>query len=214
MESEFWHQRWASNQIGFHQSEPNPLLRNYWSRLEPAPGQGVFVPLCGKTRDLWWLQEQGHHAVGVELSALAVEAFFAEAGAAAVRQDHGQLQRWHSQEITLFCGDFFALQPADVAACALIYDRASLIALPPAMRRDYAAHLRRLFPQGATMLLITLEYSPSAGNGPPFSVSDAEVRELYGSVELLASEDMLAANPQMGLRGVTRLHENTYRIAL
>lgn len=214
MESQFWHQRWASNQIGFHQSETHPLLQRHWSSLDPKPGDGVFVPLCGKTRDLWWLKEQAQRPTGVELSPVAVEAFYAEAGVTAVHTGHGALERWSGGEITLFSGDFFALRPEDVADCKLIYDRASLIALPAAMRQAYAAHLRLLFPQGTRMLLIALEYSPSGASGPPFSVSDAEVRELFRSVEVLASDDMLAANPQFGQRGVTKLHEITYRIAL
>lgn len=214
MESEFWHQRWASNQIGFHQAEIQPLLRQHWPRLRAAPGQGVLVPLCGKTRDLWWLQEQGQRVVGAELSPVAVEAFFAEAAVKAATTPHGDLQRWDGQEITLYCGDFFALRPADVADCQLIYDRAALIALPPAMRRAYANHLHTLFPQGARMLLISMDYPQTEMAGPPFSVGEAEVRELYKSVELLQSADVLAANPQLAQRGVTRVSETAYLVEI
>ncbi len=214
MESQFWHQRWALNQIGFHQAEIQPLLRQHWPQLKPAPGQGVLVPLCGKSRDLWWLQEQGQRVVGAELSPVAVQAFYAEAGVAAIATDHGDLQRWHAQEITLYCGDFFALQPADVADCQLLYDRAALIALPPPMRRAYATHLHALFPKGARLLLITMDYPASEMAGPPFSVGESEVRELFSSVKVLSSDDRLAANPQLAQRGVTRVFETAYLIEL
>jgi thiopurine S-methyltransferase len=53
-------------------------------------------------------------------------------------------------------------------------------------------------------------------SGPPFAVTDAEVRELYanGLVELLESRDVLAENERIRQRGITRLHENVYRIEL
>ena len=44
MQPDFWHQRWADNQIGFHQSSPTPLLLKYWPALGIAQGAQVFVP--------------------------------------------------------------------------------------------------------------------------------------------------------------------------
>ncbi|TOL43691.1 hypothetical protein CGH96_25310, partial [Vibrio parahaemolyticus] len=29
-DQEFWHSKWASNQIGFHLEDVNPLLPAYW----------------------------------------------------------------------------------------------------------------------------------------------------------------------------------------
>ena len=52
MELEFWHQRWASNQIGFHEGQVNAYLARYYADLRMAGGQTVFVPLCGKSIDL------------------------------------------------------------------------------------------------------------------------------------------------------------------
>ena len=36
MQPDFWHQRWADNQIGFHQSAPTPLLLKHWPALVTA----------------------------------------------------------------------------------------------------------------------------------------------------------------------------------
>ena len=67
MHPDFWHQRWADNQIGFHQDAPTPLLLKHWGSLGVAPGAKVFVPLAGKSRDMAWLASQGHRVLGVEL---------------------------------------------------------------------------------------------------------------------------------------------------
>jgi thiopurine S-methyltransferase len=213
MQHDFWHERWTKNQIAFHQSAVHPQLRQFWSRLVPVATEGVFVPMCGKTLDMWWLRDQGHPVLGVELSPLAVEAFFTEAELTPVRTP-GALERWTAAGVTLAQADFFALRPEDVAGCRLIYDRGSLVALPPAMRQDYVKHLRTLFPQGARILLVTFDYPPAEMNGPPFAVTEEEVRGYYRSVELLVSEDVLDANPNMRQRGLTQVRENVYRVEI
>ncbi len=214
MHPDFWHDRWQQDQIGFHQDAVHPLLREYWQLLPVVAGSRVFVPLCGKSLDMWWLRQQGHPVVGVELSPLAVQAFFEEAGVTPARTSCGGLESWQASDIRLYCGDFFALQPQDVAGCHLIYDRASLIALPPDMRCDYVAHLHRLSPQGAHMLLVTLDYPQAEMDGPPFSVSDAEVHALYRTAKRLESREALAENDRFRQRGVSRLYENAYLIEI
>ena len=49
-----------------------------------------------------------------------------------------------------------------------------MIALPPALRPSYVAQIRAL--ATGPVLTIELEYADGAYQGPPFSVSDAEVR--------------------------------------
>ncbi|MEB3210547.1 MAG: thiopurine S-methyltransferase, partial [Leptolyngbyaceae bacterium] len=46
MEESFWRQRWESSNIGFHKSEANPLMVNYFGKLSLSKGSRVFVPLC------------------------------------------------------------------------------------------------------------------------------------------------------------------------
>ena len=80
MHPDFWHDRWREGRIGFHQDKPTPLLLKHWPSLDVAPGAKVFVPLAGKSLDLAWFASQGYRVLGVELSQLAVEQFFAEHG--------------------------------------------------------------------------------------------------------------------------------------
>ena len=73
MDESFWFQRWESNNIGFHQSEANPLLVNAFTELALAKGRRVFLPLCGKTLDIAWLLSKGYRVAGAELSELAID---------------------------------------------------------------------------------------------------------------------------------------------
>jgi thiopurine S-methyltransferase len=214
MHSDFWLDKWQRGETGFHQDEVNPYLARH--QLRPEAQGKVFVPLCGKSLDLWWMRRQGHEVLGVELSELAVQAFFAEAGQQPAVTQNGRFVCHEAEGVALWCGNFFDLTPIDVAGCTAVYDRASLIALPPQMRESYARHLCGLFPDGRQVLLITLDYDQREMSGPPFAVTDAEVRELYanGLVELLESRDVLAENDRIRQRGISRLHENVYRIEL
>jgi len=179
VEHAFWLERWEQNQIGFHQAEINAYLSAHWGELGLGEGAPVFVPLCGKSLDMLWLREQGHPVLGVELSRKALEAFFEENAITPAIQESARFTEYRAEGLRLFAGDFFKLTTADLGEIRAVYDRAALIALPPALRRDYARHMCALLPPGAHILLITMEYPPGALEGPPFCVSEEELHSLY-----------------------------------
>ncbi|HYW03067.1 MAG TPA: thiopurine S-methyltransferase [Gammaproteobacteria bacterium] len=213
MDPRFWRERWLRNQIGFHQDRVNPHLQRYVDRLELARDDTLFVPLCGKSLDMVWLAQQGYDVLGVEVSQVAVEAFFREQGLEPEREDRGAYVRWRAGAITVLQGDFFHLQAVDLGPIQAVYDRASLIALPPRLREDYAHRMGQLFPSGMRTLLITLEYPQEEMDGPPFSVSDAEVAALFRRrhhCTLLHEESVLENAPRFRERGLTRLSEKVF----
>jgi len=208
---DFWQERWARNEIGFHLDDVHPGLRRHWPRLALPDGATVLVPLCGKSLDLAWLAGQGFKVVGVELSEKAVEAFFSEQQLEAEIVQSGPFRIYRSGALEVRCGDFFALSAADVAECRAVYDRAALIALPQAMRQRYAALLSSILPAGCQQLLVTLDYDQAEMDGPPFAVGASEVSGLYASewdVALLEAKEVLERNPRMRERGLTRLEEH------
>ncbi|MFZ5842947.1 MAG: thiopurine S-methyltransferase [Pseudomonadota bacterium] len=213
MDGSYWQARWQQGQTGFHLPRPHPKLLSLWPTLAPNTAATVFVPLCGKSLDMVWLAERGHAVVGVELSELAVRAFFAEQALTPAIQTFGDVKRFSSGPYSLYCGDFFALTQAQLPDCHCIYDRAALVALPPALRQRYAHQLRVLLPH-ATMLLLTLVYPQAEMAGPPFSVSADEVRELYAGAQLaqLIEHDILAHEPRFMAKGVTRLTELAWSV--
>jgi thiopurine S-methyltransferase len=48
MQHDFWHDKWKSNNIGFHQDQPHSLLIKYFSCLNLVKGATVFVPFAEK----------------------------------------------------------------------------------------------------------------------------------------------------------------------
>lgn len=214
MDEHFWQARWARDEIGFHQAEANPYLQRYWPQLALPAGSRVLVPLCGKSLDMLWLAGQGHRVLGIELAEKAVQDFFAEHGLQPTVGTQADFRTYRTQGIEIWCGDFFALRAEDVADCQALYDRAALIALPAAMRRDYLDTLNRLFGADCRGLLVTLDYDQMKMDGPPFAVADAEV--LAGLAEwsplLLQDEDVLGSNWRFLQRGLDALRERVYRL--
>lgn len=213
MDTDFWHERWDNDQIAFHQDRVNPQLASHFGRLGAPPGARIFVPLCGKSRDMLWIGARGHPVVGVEINARAVESFFTENGITARQRSLDAFTVYEGDSYTLYLGDFFDLEPRWAGGFEYCYDRASLIALPPAMRADYARHLGRLLAPRARILLVTLEYDQREMNGPPFAVTEAEVRERYGPgfrVTRLAAEAILDQEPHFRDKGLSALSEACY----
>lgn len=213
LDAEFWHQRWRDGRIGFHLNSTNPNLSEWYDRLELVAGQRVFVPLCGKSLDLLWLAEQGLEVIGVELSELAVRSFFEENGLEPEILSVNDHDHWRAGNITILHANFFDLQSADLGPVDAVYDRASLIALPPGMRGKYAGKMRELVSTGVPVLLITLDYPGHQMSGPPFPVSRGEVEELYGKhyrIEPLASIDLLSDEPHWREKGLEELTETIY----
>ncbi|POA82846.1 thiopurine S-methyltransferase [Pseudomonas sp. FW305-E2] len=215
MEPAFWQQRWADNQIGFHQAQVNPYLQTYWPQLQLAPGSRVLVPLCGKSLDLAWLAGQGHRVLGVELSRRAVEDFFCEHGLEAEVRQQGAFEVWRSGDVQLWCGDFFALRAEDVADCVGLYDRAAVIALPVQMRARYMQLLSGLLPTSCRGLVVTLDYDQSLLAGPPFSVRDEELRQGFAGwqVEQLEAVEVIEESPKFVQAGASSLLERVYRLS-
>ncbi len=180
MDPDFWRRKWEANQIGFHKNEANPLLIEHFPALGLKPGDRVFVPLCGKSLDISWLLAQNMRVVGVELSSLAVQQLFDEMGIAPDVTVVGALTRYSGGGVEVYAGDIFDLTAKELGDVNAVYDRAALVALPEEMRARYAAHLAAITGR-AQQLVITFEYDQSEMDGPPFSVSPAEVTRVHGA---------------------------------
>lgn len=203
--TEAWLERWAEGRIGWHEAAGNAALRRHWH----LSGRRLLVPLCGKSQDLLWLAAQGNEVVGVEYSELAVQSFFAENGIEARRDRRGTVYRAPGHGIEIHCTDFFEF---DAGPCDAYYDRAALIALPPALRPDYVRKVDSLLAPNAFRLVITVEYDQSLIDGPPYSVPGTEVRGYWPSLECVETNDDLPTSPpRFREAGITDIRELVWR---
>jgi thiopurine S-methyltransferase len=178
-----WLQHWKDDATFWHMETTNTKLLEFGACLALQKGDTVFVPLCGKSQDMRYFLEQQYKVIGIELSSLAVEAFFTENNIGYSMQKVDKFSIYDAQDIRIFCGDYFDLEAKHLNTVRAVYDRGSLIALPADLRARYAQHLHAIIPSNCQMLLLTRNYPQSKISGPPYAVSEAEVAQLFKGFE-------------------------------
>lgn len=215
MDIEFWEQRWSQNQTAFHLPTVNPYLKKYLYKFHIQKGNKVFIPLCGKSVDIAWLASEKFNILGVECSDIAIESFFQENQLTSEKIKQNEFNLYSSQNIEILQGDFFKLDENRLKDTMLVYDRASLIALPDQQRIEYVNFLNKILPETAEIFLITLEYDQSKMSGPPFSVNRKQVKQYYDSlyhIEVLNESDVLEGHQRFKERGLNYLIERVYQL--
>ena len=223
MEIDFWLERWNNNQTGFHQQKVNPYLMYFYGEKGPSLDMreklNVFVPLCGKSKDMLWLSQNNYKVFGVECSDRAVKDFFEENALNYKHAEKDQHALYQSSDlpsvIEIFQGDFFEMHKPDLSDVTDIFDRASLVALPVEMRQRYTDKMAELQEPGVRTLLVTLTFDPAEMNGPPFSVTEEEVHALYSenfSIQKLLFKDVIEEETGLKNRGLTALVETVYKL--
>lgn len=213
MDPKFWKERWERGEIGFHEGRPNQLLEKHIGLFEGR--RRVLVPLSGKAVDLRFLAERGLEVVGVELVEAAARAFFEEQALEMSERREGDFLVLESGSISIFVGDFFEADSESFGSFDAVYDRAAIVALPPELRERYAPKLRGLLSEGARMLVLTFLYDGERAQkiGPPFSVSEEELRRHYegASIERIDSITHQAAE-RLRHMGLETIVESIHRI--
>ena len=206
--TEAWLERWEQGRIGWHEPDGNANLKRHWPDLDN--GSRVLVPFCGKTCDLIWLANRGLDIVGVELSQIAVEAFFTEHGLKYEVEDNGDLvsYRSHTHPITICCGDYFDFESKPFDA---LYDRGALVAVSADERPRYVEHTKSLLKEDAYELVITLEYDQSRACGPPFAVMPDELISYWSELEVAGRHNDIDNCPsKFKAAGLTEVTETVW----
>jgi thiopurine S-methyltransferase len=211
MNNEYWLKRWKEGRTGFHQSDVNAFLKSFWPQVAQKSGR-VLLPLCGKSADLAWLVAQGNDVVGVDISEIAAKSLESDQGLNFTVSEEPPFLVHRDGKITYLVGDVFDVTAERAGSFDFIYDRAALIALPHDRRRQYAQRLKSLLSPGGKVLLIALEYDPREMEGPPYSVTESEVRGLFDGfkVHKLDVKDCLEDEHRFKERGLTWMREVVY----
>jgi thiopurine S-methyltransferase len=212
MDKEFWLERWAKNEIGFHRDSFNSVLLRYESLITQNKIKKVFLPLCGKSLDLLWWAQHSESVWGVEFSDLACKSFFEEHQLPYRIEQRGSFQVYKNDKFRIFQGDFFNFEN-DHEEFDFIFDRASNIALPLEMRKRYYQKMNQLFSSKTQLLLVTIEYPQDLVEGPPFSVTEEEIMKGYAGkkIDRLSDQEIPMDNPKFKDKAVT-VREKVYLI--
>lgn len=214
MQNEFWHTKWKTKETGWDQKQPSPLLIEYFKTLNLKPGARVFVPLSGKSIDMFWLANQGYQVVGIELNLDACRLFFNEHNIPYTQSKQEKFEILSSDHIKLFVGDFFDLDKTTLGNVDAVYDRAALIALPNETHHQYAHKIMSLQDIETQILLITFDYDRNQMTGPPFAVNPLEVQAIFGknfTITTLYNEE-IEILAHLKAKGLTQLQELAFHL--
>jgi hypothetical protein len=171
----FWDERFEHNFTPWDLGGVPQALRAFVER-NPAP-RTALIPGCGNGYELSFLLDAGWDATAIDFSPAAVQR---------ARRLVGQ---WAARVVE---ADFFAWQPQQ--PLELIYERAFLCALPPAMRPQVTARYAELLPAGG--LLAGFFFFGSAPKGPPFAIAREELESLLApQFELVEEGEVVDSLP-------------------
>ncbi len=215
MDEKFWLDAWQTKNIPFHNQNVNPDLITYIKELNLKPGNTILVPLCGKSKDMFWLAESGFHVIGIELSPIACNDFFTELNITPKITKLSNFAKYHHNNIELLCGNIFNVISTDLPTIHAIYDCKALIALPPDIRKKYVNHLISCTGTKIQILLFSIEANCQI-KSPPFPVNKAELNVLYGSdfdIHLLNSFTISTIPERLIKKGYSEMRETIYLIS-
>ena len=208
----------------------------------------VFVPLCGKSVDLAYLSSHPKvsHVVGIDIVRTAAEEFAAEHPELLLEEEkvesndecanvegnvvekecssQSTISKFNGKSLTFLIGDLFALPTEE--RFDVIYDRASMVAIHPSLREAYVTLMGKLLQPGGSILLVSLDRRETTTDeakkdGPPFSINEDEIRQLYESMSWVESVTKLeevndltsdAARERWEKKGVLELYEIVFLI--
>ena len=218
MEHEFWRTRWDNGQTAFHEGAVNPVLLRHFARIRAAGDRAdsqedqaarVLVPLCGKSLDLSWFEQQGCDVLGIEFVEQAIDEYFSEKGESPKQSTIDEHPVREAGRVRLVQGDFFAVAPKTFGHVDVIYDRAALVAIAPDRRAEYVARLAQWLKPTGRLLLVSFEHD--MGSGPPFSVPEVEqLLAAHFSYELVEEADLLDDEPRFKDRGATTFLQRVF----
>lgn len=210
MDKSFWAERWSTGAIGFHQGRPHDLLVKHHAVL--AGAERVYVPLCGKAKDLAWLRDQGHDVTGTEIVPEAVAQLMRDEQLVPTTTARGPFKLHITPRLAVLEGDAFAIDNDVAGVFDGVFDRAALVALEPKTRETYVDSVMRVLRPGGRILMITFVYDQTKLDGPPFSVPEDEVRRLYSKHGTVTKLDERAEpiGPRFAAAGVSDVREAVF----
>lgn len=206
----YWIDRWNNNQIGFHQEQVHKSLVNFCDHF--SGHKTVFVPLCGKSKDMIYLRSKGFQVVGVEFSKSAILDFMKENNLelTVTHLNHFTLYQGHGFKI--YQGDLFDLKAVDLGEVTACYDRASMVAFNRSERLRYSKFLSVVAQDLKLILSPLLDYGKITESAPPYSVTAEELLEFYGKLFKLEelSTESCPLRAVLAERGATYEREITW----
>lgn len=193
MEKEKWLEAWQIGRTAFHQSAYNKAMVNHF-KGQKLKDKNVFIPLAGKSLDILFFLEKEANVIACEISPIAVEEFFKQSKLEFTTEVFKNFTIYKAKNLTFYLGDFFELTKTQVSHVDVMYDRASVVALPKELRSKYYEKIDQLIHKKTHLLILTYTHDGPMEFGPPFYVPEEEIKKAYANMG--HDLQMRAGNPE------------------
>ncbi len=189
----------------------------------------IFVPLCGKTEDMFWLYSRGHTVVGVDIAAIGLEQFLNGHNINFSKQKlekiDGTLYTSEDGRLRLYACDLFKMTNEIESGFMGVYDRMSFAAININDRKKYIELVLSMCAPDCRFLLETVTYQSADYSPPPHSLEDSMVKEYFegrcsfrklDSIDALLNEnrERIGAKKQDHLRDNLKAFDMRYNLFL
>lgn len=159
-----WEEAYRRRETPWEKGQPHPGLVDFLVEHGPLQGE-IFVPGCGSGHDVRALSTLENHPIGVDLAPFAITK--AKARPAIAREEY-------------LLGDLFALPEKFEHHFDWVFEHTCFCAIDPSRRQDYVSTIVRLLKPGGRLLAIFFINPDHDEDGPPYRVSRAELKDLFG----------------------------------
>jgi SAM-dependent methyltransferase len=177
----FWQDLYDQRSDRWELGRPNPSLAAHLARRTPSQGT-VAVPGCGRGHDARLLAQRGHCVFGFD--------FVPE-----IIRDARELAQSERVDVTFEDRDVFGLAAVYPGFFDGVWEYTCFCAIDPARRPEYVEVLAAILKPGGWLLACFFPMGERVG-GPPFAVSEAEVRELVAPRFELVEDYVPFASPE------------------
>ena len=181
----FWRDLYARGDDRWELGRPSPSLDAHLARSAPPPGR-VAVLGCGRGHDGRLLARRGYRVWGFDFAPEPLQA----ARELALRE---------GLDVAFEQRDIFTLAGSHAAFFDGIWEYTCFCAIDPAKRAAYADLVPRLLRPGGFFLACffpMVPAPPAEPSGPPFPVTEAEVRRLFDPRFEFVEAYVPAASPE------------------
>ena len=166
--------------------EADDVFTEFYKELtQGKANQNILVPLCGRSKVMITLADQGHNIVGIEWSKVAVEMFFEENELSYVKSVYNldgkeaPLYKAKEKAIAIYCADIFAFKDHQgFGPFDCILDHGSIGSFDTS-RTIYATLMSPFTKPGGRVLMSIFDYDHSEHPSIPFAVTEEEVNSLF-----------------------------------
>ena len=189
----------ATSDAAAFESHPFTLLESWhlmyqkqldnWTN-EAGDQELLFVPMCGKSKVMLLLAEEGHRVVSIEWSKVAVEQFFEENNLAYSTElcniGGTDMPKYKAEgkAVIIYCGDFFSFKQHKLGPFDCVLDHGALRCFDfrkeTTSRAVYAEIIKSFIKKpGGRMLQSIFDYEHAEHPNPPCALMQAGGRLFF-----------------------------------